>query len=65
LPGTPAILKAGDLALFSSTTFHRSGANQTPKLRRLFLMQYTAEPIHNPDGRPRHWAEPLNRTAVS
>jgi hypothetical protein len=28
-------------------------------------MQYTAEPIHNPDGRPRHWAEPLNRTAVS
>jgi ectoine hydroxylase-related dioxygenase (phytanoyl-CoA dioxygenase family) len=60
LPGTPAILKAGDLALFSSTTFHRSDANQTPKLRRVFLMQYTAEPIHNPDGRPRHWAEPLN-----
>lgn len=58
-PGTPAILKAGDMAVFSSTVFHRSGANSTPGLRRAFLMQYSAEPIYNLDGQPRHWVEPL------
>lgn len=56
-PGIPAILKAGDAAVFSSTTFHRSGPNLTRRPRRVLLLQYSAEPILEADGRPRHWAE--------
>ena len=40
-PGVPAVLKAGDVALFSSTCFHRSGANKTNKPRRVLLIQYS------------------------
>lgn len=56
-PGIPAILKAGDIAIFSSTCFHRSGSNLTNKSRRVLLLQYSAEPILEPDGRPRYWAD--------
>jgi ectoine hydroxylase-related dioxygenase (phytanoyl-CoA dioxygenase family) len=58
-PGIPAILKAGDIAIFSSTCFHRSGSNLTNKSRRVLLLQYSAEPILEPDGRPRYWADPF------
>jgi ectoine hydroxylase-related dioxygenase (phytanoyl-CoA dioxygenase family) len=50
---------AGSIACFSSTLFHRSGANTTDRMRRVYLAQYSAEPILNEDGRPRHLAEPL------
>ena len=58
-PGIPAICKAGDIALFSSTCFHRSGSNQTDKSRRALLLQYSAEPILEPNGNPRYWADPF------
>jgi ectoine hydroxylase-related dioxygenase (phytanoyl-CoA dioxygenase family) len=58
-PGDPVIVSAGTIACFSSTLFHRSGANTTDRMRRVYLAQYSAEPILNEDGRPRHLAERL------
>jgi ectoine hydroxylase-related dioxygenase (phytanoyl-CoA dioxygenase family) len=56
-PGDPVTVPAGSIACFSSTLFHRSGANTTDRMRRVYLAQYSAEPILNEDGRPRHLAE--------
>ena len=50
LKGTPVIAKAGSLAVFSSLTMHSSGANTTPRLRRAFISQYSAEPVLTADG---------------
>ncbi|MDL5510365.1 phytanoyl-CoA dioxygenase family protein [Arenibacter sp. M-2] len=58
-PGVPAILNAGDVALFSSTCFHKSGPNRTNKARRVLLLQYSPEPILKKDGSPLYWAEPF------
>jgi ectoine hydroxylase-related dioxygenase (phytanoyl-CoA dioxygenase family) len=59
-PGEPVIVPAGSIACFSSTLFHRSGPNTTDRIRRIYLAQYSAEPILNDDrSRPRHLAEPL------
>ena len=58
-PGDPVTVPAGSIACFSSTLFHRSGANTTDRMRRVYLAQYSAEPILNEDGRPRHLAERL------
>jgi ectoine hydroxylase-related dioxygenase (phytanoyl-CoA dioxygenase family) len=49
-PGEPVIVPAGSIAVFSSTTFHRSGPNTTDSMRRVFLAQYSAEPIMTADG---------------
>lgn len=57
-PGDPVIAKAGSIAAFSSLTFHRSGANTTPRPRRVYVVQYSPEPILNEAGtEPRHMAE--------
>ena len=48
--GVPVIIPAGSMAIFSSYTFHSSGANRTPAMRRVFLTQYSAEPILRNDG---------------
>jgi len=53
-PGDPVIVPAGSIAVFSSVTFHRSGANSTNKMRRVYLTQYSAEPIMTKDG-TRFW----------
>jgi ectoine hydroxylase-related dioxygenase (phytanoyl-CoA dioxygenase family) len=59
-PGEPVIAPAGSIACFSSTLFHRSGANTTDRVRRVYLAQYSAAPILDARGeRPRHLAEPL------
>ena len=50
VPGEPAIVPAGSIVVFSSRTFHRSGANMTDDYRRCYLAQYSAEPIMNRDG---------------
>ncbi len=50
-PGIPVIAPAGSLAVFSSLCFHRSGANQTDRMRRAYVTQYTAEPLYKPDSR--------------
>jgi len=49
-PGVPVIAPAGSIACFASTVFHRSSANQTDKMRRIYLPQYSGEPITRPDG---------------
>jgi ectoine hydroxylase-related dioxygenase (phytanoyl-CoA dioxygenase family) len=58
-PGDPVTVSAGTIACFSSTIFPRSGANTTDRMRRVYLAQYSAEPILNEDGLPRHLAERL------
>jgi ectoine hydroxylase-related dioxygenase (phytanoyl-CoA dioxygenase family) len=59
-PGDPVLVPAGSIACFSSTVFHRSGPNTTDRMRRVYLAQYSSEPILSEDGsRPRHLAEPL------
>jgi ectoine hydroxylase-related dioxygenase (phytanoyl-CoA dioxygenase family) len=58
--GDPVIVPAGSIACFSSTLFHRSGPNTTDRIRRVYLAQYSAEPILSEDRwRPRHLAEPF------
>ena len=47
-PGIPAIVPAGSVVVFSSLTFHRSGANTTSSMRRAYVTQYSVEPICRP-----------------
>jgi ectoine hydroxylase-related dioxygenase (phytanoyl-CoA dioxygenase family) len=55
--GVAAILRAGSLVIFSSTTLHRSGPNTTAHARRAYLCQYSPEPIIDPaTGAPKHFA---------
>ena len=59
-PGDPVIVPAGSIACFSSTLLHRSGFNTTDRVRRVYVAQYSPEPILSEDGsRPRILAEPL------
>lgn len=46
--GIPAIVPAGSIVVFSSVTFHRSGANTTNRMRRAYVTQYSAEPLYRP-----------------
>lgn len=65
-PGDPVICPAGSIAVFSSNCFHRSGSNTTNRMRRVYLAQYSAEPIINPQGKVHAFADPvlLNDTRV-
>ena len=59
-PGIPAIVPAGSLVVFSSLTFHRSGANTTDQMRRAYVTQYSPQPILRPaDNQPIHLAVPF------
>ena len=58
-PGDPVIAPAGSIACFASTVLHRSGANTTERFRRVYLAQYSAEPILDAEGSLEHLAEPL------
>jgi ectoine hydroxylase-related dioxygenase (phytanoyl-CoA dioxygenase family) len=59
-PGDPLTLPAGGIAAFSSTLLHRTGPNNSRQPRRVYVAQYTAEPLLDQDhSRPRHLAEPL------
>jgi ectoine hydroxylase-related dioxygenase (phytanoyl-CoA dioxygenase family) len=55
-PGIPVIVPAGSIVAFSSRTFHRSGPNQTDKMRRSYLAQYSKEPIMTKDN-TKIWAQ--------
>ena len=46
---------AGSIVLFSSYAFHNSGANTTDRMRRVFLAQYTAQPLQRA-GQAQPWA---------
>jgi ectoine hydroxylase-related dioxygenase (phytanoyl-CoA dioxygenase family) len=59
-PGDPVVVRAGSIVCFSSTLLHRSGPNTTDQARRVYVAQYSAEPILSEDGsQPRILAEPL------
>jgi ectoine hydroxylase-related dioxygenase (phytanoyl-CoA dioxygenase family) len=59
-PGILAIVPAGSLVVFSSLTFHRSGANTTNKMRRAYVTQYSPAPIYTPNTtEPMHLAVPF------
>jgi ectoine hydroxylase-related dioxygenase (phytanoyl-CoA dioxygenase family) len=49
-PGIPVEVPAGSIVAFTSYSFHRSGSNTTPNMRRVFLSQYSAEPILGDNG---------------
>ena len=49
-PGVAALVAAGSVVAFSSRTFHRSGPNTTDRMRRVYLAQYSAEPVMNRAG---------------
>jgi len=49
-PGIPVVGPTGTVAVFSSVTFHRSGANRSADTRRVYLAQYSPEPILKRDG---------------
>ena len=46
-PGDPVVVPAGSIVAFSSYLFHRSGSNTTDAMRRVYLAQYSGEPITN------------------
>ncbi len=56
-PGDAVICPAGSIVCFTSTVFHRSGANTTSQPRRVFLPQYGSEPLLNDDGQPFYLSE--------
>lgn len=58
--GVPVIVPAGSVAVFSSLTFHCSGANRTSQPRRAYVTQYSSEPIARPgEQQPMHLAVPF------
>jgi len=63
-PGDAVIVPAGSVAVFSSLCFHRSGENRSPRMRRVYLTQYSPEPILNPEGKVSALAEPFLRDGV-
>lgn len=58
-PGIPAICPAGSVVVFSSVTFHRSGANNTSRLRRAYAIQYSPDIVLDADGSLKGLAEPF------
>jgi len=50
---------AGSIVAFSSLLLHATGANTTSKMRRVYLAQYTAEPMIDADSRQ------LRRNAIA
>ncbi len=60
-PGDLVEVKAGSIAVFSSTTLHRSSANTTDLSRRAYLAQYSAAPLTATNGSPWGHAVPFVR----
>jgi ectoine hydroxylase-related dioxygenase (phytanoyl-CoA dioxygenase family) len=48
--GVIASCPAGSIVVFSSTCFHKSGANYTNKMRRAYAIQYSPEIIYEANG---------------
>ena len=49
-PGMPVIVPAGSIVCFSSMIIHRSGANLTDRMRRVYLLQYSDQIIMERSG---------------
>ncbi|MAE65457.1 MAG: phytanoyl-CoA dioxygenase [Phycisphaeraceae bacterium] len=60
-PGVPVVAPAGSIAVFSSFCLHRSGANLTDRMRRVYLMQYSAEVLRHSNGELWNYAVPFVR----
>jgi ectoine hydroxylase-related dioxygenase (phytanoyl-CoA dioxygenase family) len=58
-PGIPFVAPAGSIAVFSSVTFHRSGANLTPRMRRAYAIQYSPEVVLDKDESLKGLADPF------
>ena len=58
-PGVLVEMPAGSVAVFSSTSLHKSGANTTARWRRAYLTQYSAERIYSTKGDPWGQAVPF------
>lgn len=52
-PGTPVPLKKGDVVVFSSLLFHRSGPNCTNGMRKAYVVQYCSADTVNAKTRER------------
>jgi hypothetical protein len=63
-PGDPVIVPAGSIACFSSVCFHRSGANKSKNMRRIYMAQYSSEVIKRPDGTASALTEPFLKDGV-
>ena len=63
-PGVPVVVRAGGIAVFSSTALHRSGANQSNQIRRVYLTQYSPEIMPSKAGTTRQ-AVPFLRDGKS
>jgi hypothetical protein len=60
-PGEAMVCEAGSMVVFSSTAFHRSGSNNTDKMRRAYATQFSPEIIYEADGSLKGLAEPFLR----
>ena len=49
-PGITVEVPAGSIVAFTSLNFHSSGTNTTNRMRRVYLAQYSCEPIRSADG---------------
>ncbi len=60
-PGIVAEVPAGSIVAFDSYVLHSSGSNSSDMMRRVYLPQYSAEPIIHPQGKLHAWATPFVR----
>lgn len=58
-PGIPVVAPAGSIAVFSSTTFHRSGPNVSGRPRRAYALQFASSVVHEEDGSTMGLTEPF------
>lgn len=64
-PGIPVVVPAGSIACFTSHTLHRSSANTTDRMRRVYLAQYSTTQIRSGDGALRALAVPFLRNGAN
>jgi ectoine hydroxylase-related dioxygenase (phytanoyl-CoA dioxygenase family) len=57
--GIPVVARAGSIAVFSSVSFHRSGANSTSTMRRAYSIQYSPEAVLDTGESLKGLAEPF------
>ena len=64
-PGDPLVVPAGTMLAFASTVFHRSSANTLSTMRRALTVEFSTEPILNPDtGAEQIWAIPFLENGI-
>ncbi len=57
--GIPVVARAGSIAVFSSVSVHRSGANSTSQMRRAYSIQYSPDVVLDADGSLKGLEEPF------